>query len=100
MQEVLGQVPGGSITEEVMVRGQITGSAVIERGAHLLLLGQVTENLFIEDGGSAEVLGMVCGDVVNRGKLELSGVVIGVLRDESGDSAIDEKARIGHEPSS
>lgn len=94
MREESGQVQGGQIDSELMLRGQIIGSAIVKSGGHLLLLGQVTEDLVIEKGGSAEVLGMVCGDVVNDGRLELSGTVIGALRDRSGNSVIDAGARI------
>jgi hypothetical protein len=95
MQEVTGQRQPGLIGEDLMLRGQITGSATVAKGVHLLLLGQVAGDLTIDEGASAEIFGMVCGDLINRGKLEVSGTVIGALRDETGEATIDAKALIG-----
>lgn len=97
MEEINGQRQPGLIGDDLMLRGQINGSATVGNGAHLLLLGQVTGDLTIEAGASAEVFGMVLGDLVNRGKLELSGTatVVGALRDETGEAILHPDARIG-----
>ena len=42
----------------------------------------------------AEVRGQITGDVINRGRLELSGMIVGSLHDHSGNSEIDPNAEI------
>jgi hypothetical protein len=57
--------------------------------------GQITGDLVIDDGGTAEVRGQVCGDVINRGHVEISGMVIGALKDEAGTARVAAGADIG-----
>jgi hypothetical protein len=55
----------------------------------------VAGDLTIEDGGTAEIHGMVIGDVVNRGRLELFGTVTGAVQDESGNGYVDVRSSVG-----
>jgi hypothetical protein len=90
-----GQIPGGEVTGELVVQGQMTGDAHVRPGARLWLFGQIAGTVTVDSGASAEIRGMVVGDVINRGEVTIAGVVTGALRDESGTARVEPGARIG-----
>lgn len=80
MREEQGFVAGPvTISEDYVLRGMVSGELVVERGGYLQLFGMVTGTLRIADGGSAVIRGMVSQDVLNAGRLEVYGIVIGRL---------------------
>jgi hypothetical protein len=95
MQEEYGQIPGGTISGELLLCGQMTGDAEVLRGAHLILNGQVTGTLTINEGGLADINGMVVGDLVNHGTAVIAGTMTGALHDESGSTLVQAGAHIG-----
>lgn len=95
MENGRGQMAAGLISEDLTFHGQITGDARVAAGARLVLHGQVAGTLTIEEGGSAVIHGMVGRDVVNRGDVDVRGMVIGRLIDESGRAVVAPRAVVG-----
>jgi len=82
MEDVRGKVEGSwTIETEVELYGMATGDVIVARGGNLVLRGMCCESLRIADGGRASVHGMVVGDVVNEGVVQISGTIVGRLDD-------------------
>jgi hypothetical protein len=94
VREEYGEIPGGTITDYLCLRGQMQGAARVASGGRLDIFGQVSGSLTIDEGGRADVYGQVSGDVVNRGALKLAGMIVGELHDESGQAQIEPGAVI------
>jgi hypothetical protein len=85
VQKFNGQIDGpATITEDLLLQGMVTGNATVASGVNLVLHGMVTGDLVVEHGATAVVYGTVAGSVINRGRVEVAGRIVGALRDEEG----------------
>lgn len=86
-----GKIDGDyEVTEDLQLRGMITGSAIVKSGALLQLHGTVVKDVIVEQGGTAIINGTVSGNVINRGgSIEIYGVVYGSV---NGPASIDANA--------
>ena len=76
-----GKLPGGTVIRDSLeLHGMIAGDARVSCGGALGLYGTVAGDLVVEDGATAMIHGTVAGDLVNRGTVEIAGVVAGELR--------------------
>ena len=74
----------------------IAGDATVPEGRTLVLHGMVTGDVVVEAGGTAIVNGTVVGSVLNRGRVEVAGVVGGSVTDEDkGVSTVRPTSLIG-----
>jgi cytoskeletal protein CcmA (bactofilin family) len=81
VQTFNGQIEGPfTLADDLELRGMITGDAKVPAGKELVLLGMVTGDLTVEEGGTAIVRGTVGGSIVNGGRVEISGRVVGSLQ--------------------
>ena len=90
----LGKIRGNlRIAEELPISGQVTGSVVVAAGGKLKLDGKIRGDLTLEPDSYAELRGMVKGNVINQGgTLDVSGMVVGDVRHESGVSVVHRTA--------
>ncbi|WP_375291224.1 hypothetical protein [Qipengyuania sp.] len=64
------------------LRGIAESGATVTNGGRLTCQGEIRDMLKIEPGGFAIVSGVVSGDIVNDGRLEVRGVVKGTISGE------------------
>jgi hypothetical protein len=97
MRDIDGKLDGDLLVDdETHVGGMVTGTIRVVRGGALVLDGMCCRDLIIEPGGRAVVRGMVSHDVVNRGEIDVFGMILGELRNlDEGLSKVDAKAVIG-----
>ena len=74
--------------DDFELRGMIAGDATVEQSATAEIRGMVTGKLVIAEGAVARVRGMVCGELINRGTVEVFGMVIGKLHEQGGRTII------------
>jgi hypothetical protein len=88
-----GVLPSGyRVEQDLHLNGVIQGPATVVRGAFLQLDGTVAGDLTVEADALARINGVVGGDVLNRGDVEIYGVVSGRVFDDGGRSFVDENA--------
>ena len=73
-----------SIQEDTSFHGMVDGDVTVAPGVTLLVHGKIAGNLDIGSGATVELRGFVSGSSVNRGRLDVYGVVRGHMRDEEG----------------
>jgi len=81
-----------SIQEDTSFHGMVDGDVTVAPGVTLLVHGKIAGNLDIGSGATVELRGFVSGSSVNRGRLDVYGVVRGHMRDEEGGR--DEDGRV------
>lgn len=67
--------------------GIVNGSVAVERGGVLALYGIVRNELFVAEGAQAHLHGVVAGVVLNKGTLNVYGVV-GWIAQEGGSTYV------------
>jgi cytoskeletal protein CcmA (bactofilin family) len=73
-----------AIDRDTTLRGIITGSVVVRRGAQLSLYGVVRGSLTLEPGAVAYVTGVVRGDLNLKGSAIVAGSILGNLITKNG----------------
>lgn len=82
-----------TVTDDLDLQGQVTGSVRVETGATLDLHGQIARDLIIEEGATVVLHGQVTGNVNNAGELTVYGVVNGWVRTiHEGSTRVDPAA--------
>jgi len=66
-----------SITEDLDLKGMITGGASVSAGARLELHGMVAGDLLVEAGSHCELRGTVTGSLMSQGSTNVYGTVVG-----------------------
>ncbi|WP_150526407.1 hypothetical protein [Roseibium sediminis] len=61
------------VLSERILDDQLTGSAFVRAGGHLIVNGQICRDLVVDEGGTAVVNGQVCGDLRNNGTVKING---------------------------
>lgn len=88
-----GALPGGyRVERDLHLNGMIRGPATVAEGIFLQLDGTVAGDLTVQPGAVVRINGTVGGDVLNRGEVEVYGVVSGRVIDDGGRSFVDENA--------
>lgn len=82
------------IFDMLTFHGEIHGNVTVKQGALFILQGVIVKNLVIEKDARAVLHGLVCGDVTNLGKLEIFGVVSGLLNDPYSNTIIHPNAQV------
>jgi len=83
------------VQDELQLNGMASVGARVKDGGHLQLNGMVVGDLVIDPGGTAVVNGTVSGDVLNRGEVQINGVVAGRVEGDSNHTKIDPNAIVG-----
>ncbi|MDF0532276.1 polymer-forming cytoskeletal protein [Tsukamurella sp. 8F] len=65
------------LDEDLQLAGLWVGDCRVTNGARLELLGTVTGSVIVDEGSTALIAGMVNGDVVANGRVEITGTVSG-----------------------
>jgi hypothetical protein len=89
-----------SLTERLDVRDDLVFNgtapeAVVHGGAFLQLNGTIGGDVYVEPSASVRVNGMVAGKIVNRGEVDVFGVVHGRIDDQQGRSTVHPGGRVG-----
>lgn len=76
-----GKIEGDiDIASGLKMHGMFTGNVTVKRGGHLILHGLAAQDLIIEPDSKVEIMGMVKGNVINKGgQFSVSGMVSGRL---------------------
>jgi cytoskeletal protein CcmA (bactofilin family) len=78
------------------LRGMIVGNVVVSPGTVLVLHGMIVGTLTLEKDSNVYLHGMVVGDAANNGgDLQLRGTVTGTVSSLSGNTVVDQNARVG-----
>ena len=89
LREETGKLDGGlAIGEDVLLRGMVTGNAVVARGCRLEVAGMICGNLKLDAGAAVAVRGMVLGTITNGGELAAWGIVNGGIDDVGGRNVV------------
>jgi len=83
------------VSEDLKINGVVAGNIVVASGASLHLCGMCAGNVVIEKGASASITGFVRGDVINRGTIEIYGMVQGNVRSKEGKVLFSADSVIG-----
>lgn len=96
MKKTHGKLEGDlTVSEDFELHGTASGNAVVKSGATLQLHGTVGGDLHVEPGAIVGLHGTVNGDAVNDGGiLRVFGTIHGTLIQNSGDTAVDDRAVI------
>lgn len=78
-------INGDLLVEDlVAIYGTVTGTITVNAGGSLDLFGVCGADLIVETGGTAIIDGAIRGNLINRGTVDLRGVVDGDVRTEGG----------------
>jgi cytoskeletal protein CcmA (bactofilin family) len=71
-----------TIREDTSLHGKVEGDLRVAPGVVCLVHGMVAGDLEIGAGSVVELRGMVAGSAMNRGRLQVFGVVRGFIQDQ------------------
>lgn len=94
------KVHKGSVctTEDIVVRGILSGALEVCPSHHADIYGTVVGDITIQENASANIDGIVHGKVINNGgTININGMVDGIVFTTKGETTISSDARVkGH----
>jgi hypothetical protein len=84
------------VNRPMMIREDVPGSIRVVAGGNLTLMAVCQGDLTIDPGGTAVIMGIVSGNVINRGgDLHFTGIIEGQLIRQAGRTLVEPKSIIG-----